>query len=182
MRSVPFILVLMLALAPGLVGAQTSDQESHAHRPWTVEAAAGLTTQFDPVMSAAAGFSPFRALTFAVEAERLHVPREVNVYENGFSERPGFTAYMVNGQARVTLPINRRLSAFGMVGLGAGTWDRRGPDGGGLIQPFLGGGVRAFVRPGFSVFASAKMGLLVGTDTDSVWGYFPIQGGVGWQF
>jgi hypothetical protein len=190
MRSVPFILAAMLALAPGLAGAQTSGtsqswREAGAHRPLTVEAAAGLTTQADPVVSAAVGYSPFRLLTFVFEAERLHVPREITFFPNGSSERPGFTAYMFNGQARLTAPINRRVSVYGMVGLGRGVWGRdegSRHDGGGLVGPFLGGGVRASVRPGLSVFASAKAGLLVGTDTDSLWGYLPIQGGVAWDF
>ena len=189
MRSVPFILALALALTPGLAGAQTAgsslSQESSRHRPLTVEASAGVTTQLDPVVSAAVGYSPFRALTFVFEAERLHVPREVTFFPNGRSERSGFTSYMFNGQARVTVPINRRVAVYGMAGLGRGVWGRdegSRHDGGGLVGPFLGGGVRASVRPGFSVFASAKMGILVGTDSDSLWGYFPIQGGVAWEF
>ena len=189
MRSMALILV-MLAVAPAAAGAQTrgtSLHESDRHRPWTVEGAAGLTTQADAIVSAAVGYSPLRALTFVFEAERLDVPTETTYFDNGrgISVQSGFTSNMFNGQARVTLPISRRLSVFGMLGLGAGTWRReegQRRDGGGFVGPLLGGGVRASVRPGLSVFASMKAGLLIGTDDDSLWGYFPIQGGLAWSF
>jgi hypothetical protein len=187
MRSMTLIFALVSLGAPSLAAGQTTAPagESASHRPLTVEAAAGLTTQFDPVVSGAIGYSPFRVLTLVFEAERLHVPSETTFFPNGRSERRGFTSYMFNGQARLTAPINRRLSAYGMVGFGAGTWGRdtgSRHDGGGLVGPFVGGGVRVAVRPGFSVFGSAKVGLLVGTDSDSLWGYIPIQGGVAWTF
>lgn len=192
MRVVPFVLVSMLVLAPGLARAQssvtsTSLREAAEHRPWTVEAAAGLTTQADAIVSAAVGYSPIRALTFVFEVERLHVPKETTFFDNGrgVSVQSGFTSNMFNGQLRATLPVNRRLSVYGMVGMGAGTWGRdegTRHDGGGFVGPLLGGGVRAAVRPGLSLFASMKAGLLIGTDDDSLWGYFPVQGGVAWSF
>jgi hypothetical protein len=187
MRPVILVFALFLAVIPRSAAAQpaSASAESRDHRPFIVEAGGGFTTQFDPVISAAIGYSPVRAVTFLFEAERLHVPREVNFFENGMSVRPGFTSYMFYGQVRATVPINRRVSLFGLAGFGRGVWDRNegtGHEGGGLVGPVLGGGVRASLAPGFSMFASMKAGILVGTDTDSVWGNFPIQGGVAWQF
>jgi hypothetical protein len=189
-KTVVFLLVL--ALMPGLLAAQTlpggysaASARDTRRAKGTLEGTAGLTSRGDSVQSASVGFSPAPRITLLLQGERVHVPTRYRTFVDGSSISRGFTALVLGGEVRVGVPAPGRISAYVALGIGAGGWgsnvdqysSRR--DSGPVVAANAGVGVRIRMRRNLSVVADARLALLVAGE--SAFGYVPIRGGLAWD-
>jgi hypothetical protein len=194
-----FVLFLTFALAPAVLSAQTAARSSGAWSTsearglprFTLEGAAGSTLGDGPVVSISGGVSPSPWVMLLAEGEVFHVPSQHRTFVtsdgyHGASVRRGFTTYVFGGEMRIGAPVGRRVTPYGAVGMGIGTWrsnvDQYSPrrDGGRIVTVHAGGGVRVALRRHLSLIADARWTL--GVSYDSVIGYVPIKGGLAWDF
>jgi hypothetical protein len=193
MHPKTIVLSLLFAVVPCLGATQTltGGDAPLAHgetRPgrFTVEVTAGSTLRGGSVQSASVGFLPAPWLTLLVQGERFHEPTRVNYFENGSSISRGFTTLVVGGEVRVGVPTSRRVSGYGALGLGTGTWQSnvnqffRERNSGPVRTAYAGGGARFRIHRNLSVVADARVALAV--SDDSVFGYVPIRAGLAWDF
>ena len=184
--SVAILLCLML---PGAAAAQViSDDAGRAGR-WSVSAGGGPTMAgggYD--LSVAIGFAPLSRLELRVGAERLHLPFEERVHEDGaIGWTRGGTMTFVTGEVRASLFPRDRVSPFVTAGAGGG-WSRptvndRFPDPveNGLRVLYVGGGVRVPVGDSFDIWGDARA--MLGLEGyDSVIGLWPVRVGGAWRF
>jgi hypothetical protein len=185
------VLSLILALAPGLLGAQTLVGGYSAARhtgaaKGTLEGTVGSTTQGGDVQSASVGFSPSPWVTLLVQGERFHVPTRHRTFANGSSTTRGFTTLVLGGEVRIGVPTSRRVAGYAALGIGGGSWGSnvnqyfRERDSGPVYAGNVGGGVRIRIRRNLSVVADARLALAVAGE--SVLAYVPIRGGLAWDF
>jgi hypothetical protein len=133
-------------------------------------------------------FSPGERIEFLVSAERMHLPTEVNRYENGFGVSRGGTTAFISGEVRFLPFTFNRVSPYVLGGAGRGTArpnvndffpDRVTHD---ATVLFAGGGVRVPVTGHLSAFADMRCVLQLDTSETGVFGFLPVRGGLAWRF
>src|SRR5690349_1775183 len=136
MVSLTVFVLSILIPTPGALAAQTA-QSAHTASPAssevnrtqvTIEAAAGTTLDGGTVVSTSVGVRARSWLTLLAEGEAFHLPTRHSVFATsdgyyGVSDERGFTTYMFGGEMRIGVPVNRRVTPFGAVGIGAGRWE-----------------------------------------------------------
>ena len=173
------ITVLLLVAPPGASGQTFSVQGS------------GGPTMTDPGHSLAAGvaFSPTSRLTFMVDVERTHLSTRIHTDARGITSAfRGGTVTVVAPALRVSLLGGDRVGPYGLIGLAAGvsrpnvtdlfpnrvTNEVRGP--------FAGGGIQVPLRNRVTLFAEARMMLVIGKDVDELFAATPFRAGIAWRF
>jgi hypothetical protein len=192
MASRTLVLSLTLSLLPALLAAQTprpaqtrATEVPRSHV--TIEGAAGTTLDGGFVVSAAAGVSPTPWLTLLAEGQTFHLPTRHRTFASGggYGESV-FTTWAFGGEMRIGVPVTRRLTPYGVVGMSTGTWKSNvddffpRQDSGGIVSIHAGGGVRIAVRRHLSLFADARLSL--GAAGEDLMAYVPIRGGLAWEF
>jgi hypothetical protein len=179
-RIIPIVLTGLLVASPTIASGQT----------FAVQGSGG-PTMTDPGNSLAAGFaySPTSHLTFMVDVERTHLPSRVHTDPHGFTSAfRGGTVTLAAPALRVSLLGDDRVGPYGLVGLAAGvsrpnvtdlfpnrvTTEVRGP--------FAGGGIQVPLRNHLTLFAEARMMLVVGKETDELFAVAPFRAGIAWRF
>ena len=169
-------LAVLSALAPAAASAQVSFQ-------------GGVGTNLNGggnSQSVAAGFWAGDRVGFLVGAERIHLPTEVNTYENVSSATRGGTTTFISGEVRWLAFGSNRVSPYVLVGAGRGSSRPNVND----IFPdpvtndatvfFSGGGIQAPVTEHVSVFADMRF--MVHIERDSPYLFLPVRGGLAWRF
>jgi hypothetical protein len=134
------------------------------------------------------GFSPGEHIEFLVSAERIHMPTEVNRYEDGFGATRGGTTRFISGEVRFSPVTFDRVTPYGLAGVGRGTSRLNVND----IFPdpitrdtgmlFVGGGARVAVTRHLSAFADVRCLLQVENSEAGVFLFLPVRGGLAWRF
>ena len=147
-------------------------------------------TMHDPGYSLAAGlgFSPTSRVTFVVDVERTHLSSRRTEYPHGFAYFRGGTVTLAAPALRVSLLGRDRLGPYGLVGLAAGLSrpnvtdvfpDRVSTQ---VRAPFFGGGIQVPLRDQFTLFAEARMMLVMGKGADELFALAPFRAGLAWRF
>ena len=180
MRIIPAVLTVLLLSSPTIASAQT----------FAVQGSGG-PTMTDPGHSLAAGFafSPTSHLTFMVDVERTHLSSRIHTDARGVTSAfRGGTVTLAAPALRVSLLGGDRVGPYGLVGLAAGvsrpnvtdlfpsrvTNEVRGP--------FAGGGIQVPLRNHVTLFAEARMMLVVGKEADELFAVAPFRAGIAWRF
>jgi hypothetical protein len=138
-------------------------------------------------MAAALGYSPASWLELLLNAERIHLPFELERFPDGFSATRGGTMAFASGELRVALLSADRVSPFAIAGIGGGVSrpnvNAQFPDAvrNDLRVLYVGGGVRVPLRRGFSLSGDVR-GVLAVEGNDGVLAILPVRAGVAWRF
>ena len=154
----------------------------------SVQGAFGPLIKAGDSQSLSLGFSPGERIEFLVSAERMHLPTEVNRYDNGFGVSRGGTTKFISGEVRFVPVTFNRVSPYVLGGAGRGTArpnvndffsDRVTHD---AALLFAGGGVRVAVTGHLSAFADMRCVLQLDSSETGVFGFLPVRGGLAWRF
>lgn len=138
--------------------------------------------------SLSVGFSPGEHITFLVNAERIHLPTEVEHHEHGSSATRGGTTTFVSGEIQVVPVRFSRALPYALAGVGAGQSRLNVND----LFPnpvtntaallFFGGGIRVPATRHLSVFADVRFTLQLERENAGVFLFVPVRGGIAWRF
>ena len=177
------ILAVMTALL--LVSSPVASAQSFG-----LQGSAG-PTMTDPGHSLAAGvnFSPTPWLTLMVDLERTHISSQIRTYDDGVTAAfRGGTAILASPAVQVSLLGRDRVGPYAIVGLAAGVSrpnvtdlfpDRVTNE---VRAPFAGGGIQVPLRNRVTLFAEARLMLVVGKEADDLFAVAPFRAGVAWHF
>jgi hypothetical protein len=180
------IAVLLILIGPGVVAGQTSGA-GRLDR-FTFQAATGpLLQSGGHTVSAAVGFSPISRIDLLVNVERDVLPFERETFSDGYSITRGGELTFLSGEIRASLFPPHRVSPYVLAGFGGGTSrptvNEFFPNEvkNELRVVYFGGGLRAPIRGGLSIFADARA-MLALEDNDGILGVWPVRAGVAWRF
>lgn len=179
MRIVPGVLAILVLAAPAVARAQSFDLHG-----------AGGPTITDPghSLTAGVGFSLTSRVTFTVDIERTHLPSQFDVHDRGFSATRGGTLTVGVPALRVSLFPSDRVGPYALAGLAVGVSQPNvndtfpTPVTNSVIGPFFGGGLQVPLGDRLTLFTDLRMMLVVGTDSEELYGVAPIRVGVAWRF
>jgi hypothetical protein len=191
LRVIPGLLLLLLLISPPVASGQS----------FLVQGAAGLTVLdtghnlsygFDPglSLSAGAGLSPTRRVTFLLEVERTHRASQLQVDARGgvFGFRGG-TLILVVPQMRLSLFPQERIGPYGVLGFAAGVSRLNATE----LHPerttsnvramVFGGGIHVPLAERLSLFGDGRvmMGAAESGEGDLL-GIVSIRVGLAWRF
>ena len=168
-----------LLFAPAAAAAQDT--------PVSIHGAAGTNlTGGGHSVSASLGLAAGQHVEFLISAERNHLPTDVDRFVDGFSATRGGTTTFVSGEVHFVPLTFRRISPYGLVGIGRGTSrpnvNELFPD---VVENdatmfFAGGGVRFPVTNRFSAFVDVRF--VMQEEAGELGAFNPIRGGVTWRF
>lgn len=181
--------VLVLGIAGSAAGQNAAGAPVEAAGRWSVSVAGGSTVNgggYDA--SASIWFAPLEQLELGVNVERLHLPFDERVYDDGaIGWTRGGTMTFATGEIRGWFRPRDRVSPFLAIGGGAGisrpTVNRQFPNAveNDVKVLYVGGGVRVPVGRSIEIWGDARaMMALEGYDT--VMGLWPVRAGVSWRF
>ena len=184
MKTRALIVVSLLSLALPAVAAAQADTG-----PLSIQGAVGTNANVGGNTQAlSVGFSPGERVSLLLNLERIHMPTEVDYYENGYSATRGGTTTFVSGEIQVVPVRFARVSPYVLAGAGTGRSRLNVND----IFPdpitntaallFVGGGVRVPATSHLSVFADARFTLQVERENDGVFLFVPVRAGIAWRF
>jgi len=183
MKAWVLFAVTALTFVPAVAAAQGAGPRVSVQGAFGSPIATGGTSQ-----TVSVGFSPGERFDFLVSAERIHVPTEVNRYENGFGATRGGTTRFISGEVRFAPFTFDRVSPYVLAGLGRGTSRLNVND----IFPdpvtletgllFAGGGARVALTEHLGVFADVRFVLQVENSEAGVYLFLPVRGGLAWRF
>lgn len=133
------------------------------------------------------GVSPGEHVTVLLNAERIHMPTEINEYPGGFSATRGGTTTFVSGEVQVNARFGR-VAPYVLAGAGAGrsrlNVNDRFPDPvtNTATLLFVGGGIRVPATAHLSVFADTRFTLQVEHEHDGLFLFVPVRAGLAWRF
>lgn len=180
MRIVFLVLTALLLISPTIASAQSF-----------VLNGSGGPTMHDSGYSLAAGFgfSPTSRLTFVLDVERTHLSSRVRTDDHGVTSAfRGGTVTLAAPALHVSLLGRDRIGPYSLVGLAAGLSRPNVTD---LFPnhittevraPFVGGGIQVPLRGRVTLFAEARMMLLIAKEADDLFALAPIRGGIAWRF
>ena len=182
------VAALLLVLITRGAAAQTPDANGPRLDRFSLQAGAGpLLRSGGHNLSAAFGFSPLSRLDFLVSVERTQVPFQRDTFSDGYSLTRGGTLTAVSGEVRVSLLPPLRVSPYGFAGIGGGVSrptvnaEFPNPVKNALRVVYFGGGLRAPLGGGFSLFGDARVMMALEGD-DGIMGIWPVRAGVAWRF
>ena len=180
MRIIPAVLSVLLLVSPTLASGQS----------FAVQGSGG-PTMTDPGHSLAAGlaFSPTSHLAFMVDVERTHLSSQIHTDARGVTSAfRGGTVTLAAPALRVSLLGGDRVGPYGLVGLAAGVSRPNVTDlfpvraSNEVRGAFAGAGIQVPLRNRITLFAEARMTLVVGKDVDELFAVAPFRAGIAWRF
>ena len=180
MRIILAVTTMLLLVAPSVASAQS----------FGVQGSAG-PTMTDPGNSLAAGveFSPTSHLTFVLDVERTHLSSRIRTYEDGVTSAfRGGTVTLAAPALRVSLLGRERVGPYGLIGLAAGVSRPNVTDlfpnrvSTEVRAPFAGGGIQVPLKNRVTLFAEARLMLVVGKGADELFAVAPFRAGIAWHF
>jgi hypothetical protein len=173
---------------PRVVTGQTPDTARPGLDRFTLQVAAGpLLKSGGHTLSAAFGFSPISRVDLVVNIERDHLPFRRETFSGSYSITRGGTLSAVSGEVRASILPPHRMSPYGFAGIGTGESrptvndEFPTPVENDLRLVYFGGGLRAPLRGGLSIFGDARVMLALEGD-DGLLGIWPVRAGVAWRF
>lgn len=181
MRIILAVMTVLVLVSPPVASGQTFQLQGSGGR-----------TMADPGYSLAAGlgFSPTSRVTFMVDVERTHLSSRLSS-----DPRRGVVSAFRGGTVTVAAPAllvsllgRDRIGPYGLVGLAAGVSrpnvtdifpDRISTE---VRAPFFGGGIQVPLRNRVTIFAEARMMLVIGTGADDLFAVAPFRAGLAWHF
>ena len=182
------VLLFLVVMIPRVVTAQTPDDDRPELDRFTFQLGGGpLLKSGGYNVSAAFGFSPISRVDFLVNIERNHLPFERETFSGGYSFTRGGTLTAVSGEVRVSVLPPHRVSPYGFAGIGGGRSRPTVNDAfptpveHDLRVVYFGGGVRAPLRGGLTLFGDARV-MLALEGNDGILGMWPVRAGLAWRF
>ena len=183
MKSYTQMVATLLCFAlPAVAAAQGSGGLVSLQGAAGTNANVGGNTQ-----SLSLGLSPGEHITVLLNAERIHMPTEVDAYPGGVSATRGGTTTFVSGEVQVAARVGR-VAPYVLAGAGAGRSRLNVND----LFPdpvtntatllFVGGGIRVPVTDHLSVFADTRFTLQAEHENDGVFLFVPVRAGLAWRF
>ena len=124
-----------------------------------------------------------------VDVERTHLSSQIRTYDYGVTSAfRGGTVTLVSPACVLSLLGRDRVGPYGLVGLAAGVSrpnvtdlfpDRVSNE---VRAPFAGGGIQVPLRNRVTLFAEARMMLVIGKGADDLFAVAPFRAGVAWHF
>jgi hypothetical protein len=140
-------------------------------------------------LAAGVGFSPMSHVTFIIDVERTHLSSQIRTYDYGVTSAfRGGTVTLVAPALRLSLLGNDRIGPYGLVGLAVGVSRPNVTDlfpnrvSSEVRAPFAGGGIQVPLRNHLTLFADARLMLVVGKNADELFALAPFRAGVAWRF
>lgn len=177
----PLLLTAVLAIvSPAVAAAQD-------HARFSVQGGAGTMLNVGGnTQSVSFGFWPGERVGLLVSAERIHLPTEVEQFDNVQSVTRGGTTTFVSGEIR-WLPLTAsRVSPYLLAGAGRGTARLNvnehfpNPVTNPAMLFFFGGGVQVPAGDHLSVFGEVRMTGQLERDVPFL--FVPVRAGVSWRF
>lgn len=180
MRIILAVMSVLVLVCPPVASGQTFGLHG-----------SGGPTMIDSGYSLAAGlgFSAGPRVTFIVDVERTHLSSRVDSDPRGLvSAFRGGTVTLAAPALRVSLLSRDRIGPYGLAGLAAGVSrpnvtnifpDRISTE---VRAPFFGGGIQVPLRNRVTLFAEARMVLVVGKGADDLFAMAPFRAGLAWRF
>lgn len=134
------------------------------------------------------GLSPTSRLTLLFGGERSHLVGRRDEFPGGSANFRGGTFTLGSAELRVSLFGRDRVTPYALVGFAAGRSRPNVNDTfptpvvNSVRAPFAGGGVHVPLGQRLSLFADLRLALIVGTDSDELYGLAPIRAGLSWRF
>ena len=187
-QALTVAVLFLLVSIPSVVTGQTPDTARPGLDRFTLQVAAGpLLKSGGHTLSAGFGFSPISRLDFLVNVERDHLPFQRETFSDGYSLTRGGTLTTVSGEVRASLLPPHRVSPYGFAGFGGGVSrptvndEFPTPVTNDLRVVYFGGGVRAPLRGGLTIFGDARV-MLALEGNDGILGVWPVRAGLAWRF
>lgn len=179
MRTTTAVFIAVLLVTPTLARAQGMSVHA-AGGPTLADSGYSLTAGF--------GLSPTSRMTLMGSVERSHLPSRRKDRSGSISYFRGGTFTLGSAELRVSLFPRGRVSPYGLVGFAAGrsrpnvTDVFPAPIVNNVVAPFAGGGIQVPLGDRLSLFADARLALVVGTESDDLYALTPIRAGFSWFF
>ena len=187
-RALTVAMLLFLVIVPRVVTGQTPQTARPGLDRFTLQAGAGpLWKSGGHTLSAGFGFSPISRLDLMVNVERDHLPFQRETFSGRYSLTRGGTLTTISGEVRASILPPHRVSPYGFAGLGRGVSRPTVNDAfptqvkNDLRTVYFGGGLRAPIRGGLTIFGDARVMLALEGD-DGFTGLWPVRAGVAWRF
>ena len=187
MKTTMLFAVTMLSLvAPAVAAGQEADIHISVQGAFGTHINGGGDSR-----ALSIGVSPGERLEFLVSVERMHLPTEVNRYENGFSVSRRGTTTAITGEVRFTPFTFNRVRPYVLGGGGGGTARLNvndffpDPVTRDAAVMFVGGGIRVPVTGHLSAYADFRCVLQIDsgeTGETGIFGFLPVRGGLAWRF